>query len=132
MNSSESGARTQRGGFTLLEVVMSMVIMTYGVLALAGTTIHVIRQVNIAEFGTARTAVIQSVVERVRAEGFDSYQDYADTMGVYTVEWETWRIDSRTKGLRVVSSGPGLDRSDGAVVVAQNVLDTLDYLMVRP
>jgi prepilin-type N-terminal cleavage/methylation domain-containing protein len=43
MSACVTPAHDQRGGFTLLEVVMSMMILTYGVLGLAGTTLHVTR-----------------------------------------------------------------------------------------
>ena len=119
------------GGFTLLEVVMSMMILTYGVLGLAGTTLNVVRQVHIAEMNTDRAAVVQSVIERVRAESFDTYRSSSDTAGAYTVKWETWAENSRAKGLRVVTTGPGLVSNGGPVMIAALAKDTVEYRLVR-
>lgn len=124
-------AHDQRGGFTLLEVVMSMMILTYGVLGLAGTTLHVTRQVHIAEMYTDRAAVVQSVIERVRAESFDTYRTSSDTLGAYTVEWETWAETAVGKGLRVVTTGPGLVSNGGPVTIAAHATDTVEYRLVR-
>ena len=132
MSARVTPADGRSGGFSLIEVVMSMVILTYGVLGMAGTTLHVARQVNIAEMKTDRAAVVQSVIERVRAESFDTYQTSSDTTGAYTVEWETWSENSRAKGLRVVTTGPGLVSNGGPVMIGTNATDTVQYRIVRP
>ena len=119
------------GGFRLIEGVMSIVILTYGVLGMAGTTLYVVRQVSIAEMKTDRAAVVQSVIERVRAESFDTYRTNSDTTGAYTVKWETWAENSREKGLRVVTTGPGLVSNGGPVMMSALATDTVEYRMVR-
>ncbi|MCH7531134.1 MAG: prepilin-type N-terminal cleavage/methylation domain-containing protein [Gemmatimonadetes bacterium] len=119
------------GGFTLIEVVMAIMILTYGMLGMAGVTLHVVRQVQIAEMDTDRSAVLQSVIERVRAESFDTYQTGSDTAGAYTVEWQTWAENSRAKGLRVVTTGPGLVSNGGPVMIAADATDTVEYRLVR-
>ena len=81
MSARIKSADGHSGGFTLIEVVMSMTILTYGVLGVAATTLNVVRQVQIAEMDTDRTAVTQSVIERVRAEAFDTYQTASDSTG---------------------------------------------------
>ena len=131
MSAHITRAEGQSGGFTLLEVVMSMMILTYGVLGLAGTTLHVTRQVHIAEMDTDRAAVVQSVIERVRAESFDTYRNNSDTNGAYTAEWETWAENSREKGLRVVTTGPGLVSNGGPVMISAHATDTVQYRLVR-
>ena len=124
-------ADRQRGGFTLLEVVMSIMILTYGVLVLAGTTLHVLRMVQIAEMDTDRTAMVQSVIERVRAESFNTHRAGSDTSGAYTVAWQTWAESSVEKGLRVVTTGPGLVNNGGPVTIAANATDTVEYRIAR-
>ena len=131
MSARIKSADGHSGGFTLIEVVMSMTILTYGVLGVAATTLHVVRQVQIAEMDTDRTAVMQSVIERVRAEAFDTYQTASDSTGAYTVEWETWRENSREKGLRVVTTGPRLVNNGGPVTIAAQAADTVEYRLVR-
>lgn len=119
------------GGFTLIEVVMSVMILSYGVLGMAGTTLNLVRQVQIAEMVTDRAAALQSVIERVRAESFDTYLVSSDTIGSYTVHWETWSENSREKGLRVVTVGPGLASDGGPVAIAAHTADTVEYRLVR-
>ena len=131
MSAGVTPAEGHSGGFTLIEVVMSVMILTYGVLGMAGTTLHLVRQVQIAEMETDRTAVMQSVIERVRAESFDTYRTGSDTTGAYTVEWETWSENPRSKGLRVVTTGPGLASDGGPVTIAAQAADTVEYLLVR-
>jgi Tfp pilus assembly protein PilV len=131
MSACVTPAEGHSGGFTLIEVVMSVMILTYGVLGMAGTTLHLVRQVQIAEMDTDRAAVMQSVVERVHAESFDTYRTSSDTTGAYTVEWETWSENPRSKGLRVVTTGPGLASDGGLVTIAAQAADTGEYLLVR-
>ena len=129
---SKSPKPTPKDGFTLLEVVVAMVILTFGVLGLAGTTMYVVRQVSLADLQTQRVAVVQSVVERLKAQPFDTLGSGVDSMGVFSVEWNSWTEGARSKGVEVVSTGPGLVITANGPRILPGVVDTFYYQIVRP
>jgi prepilin-type N-terminal cleavage/methylation domain-containing protein len=123
---------SSKDGFTLIEVMVSMVILVFGVLALGGTTMYVMRQVNVSDLWTERVAAVQSVVERVKAQPYDTVANGVDTLGAFAVEWRSWTEGARSKGVEVVSTGPGLVSTANGPMIDPAVVDTLYYQVVRP
>jgi len=123
---------SSRDGFTLIEVMVSMVILVFGVLALGGTTMYVMRQVFVSDLWTERVAAVQSVVERVKAQPYDTVANGVDTLGAFSVEWRSWTEGARSKGVEVVSTGPGLVSTANGPMIDPSVVDTLYYQVVRP
>ena len=121
-----------KDGFTLIEVMVSMVILVFGVLALGGTTMYVMRQVFVSDLWTERVAAVQSVVERVKAQPYDTVANGVDTLGAFSVEWRSWTEGARSKGVEVVSTGPGLVSTANGPMIDPSVVDTLYYQVVRP
>ncbi len=128
----KSVERSGNAGFTLLELIVSMVVLTYGVLGVAGSTIYVLRQVTVADLGTKRVAAVRSVVERVRAQPFDTVGSGTDSLGLYSLEWTSTRQGSGSKLIRVISTGPGLTTTEDGPRIVPAVGDTFTYLIVRP
>lgn len=128
----KSVERSGDTGFTLLELIVSMVVLTYGVLGVAGSTIYVLRQVTVADLGTTRVAAVRSVVERVRAQPFDTVGSGTDSLGLYSLEWTSTRQGSGSKLIRVISTGPGLTTTGDGPRIVPAVGDTFTYLIVRP
>ncbi len=125
------GAARREGGFTLVEVVVGLVILTIGVLGLAGTTLWVMRQTTLGEISTERTAALQSVVERLRAVDYDSVSAGSHTEGPYTVGW-TVTTDSRSKLVELITTGPGLGRgASGPPSIRSSVADTFTYRIYK-
>ena len=123
-----------RGGFSLVELVIAVIILSFGVLGLAGTTAFVVRQVTLADVNTERSAALQSVVERIRATSFNSVVSGSAAGGSYTVAWSVTDSTTTTKTVRVITTGPGLSKDTSAVVpmLASNVQDTLTLLLLEP
>jgi prepilin-type N-terminal cleavage/methylation domain-containing protein len=128
----ESHRPISRDGFTLIEVVVAMVVLTFGVLGLAGSTMYLVNQVSVADLATERVAVVQSVVESLRAQPFDTVSSGIDSVGVFSVEWRSWVEGPRSKGIEIVSTGPGLVTTSDGPRILSAVADTFYYQVVRP
>lgn len=98
------------GGFTLVEVIVAVVILSVGILALAGTTGHVFGRLTSAGAKTERSVLHQQMIEEIRALPFDSLKSTAQSreIGEYTV---TWRVNAQPstqlKRVEIVTRGPG-------------------------
>jgi type IV pilus assembly protein PilV len=124
----------RRGGFSLVEVIIAIVILAVGVLGLAGTTAFVVRQVTLADVNTERSAATQEAIERIRATRYAAVGTSSVTNGPFTVTWSIQDSTNVTKNMRVITTGPGL-RKDTAVSVpalGPNVADTLNIILLRP
>ena len=76
----KAGARRADAGFSLVELVMALFVLAFGVIGLATTTLFITRQLTLAEVTTSRVAAIQSVMERIRATPYDSIKAGGDTI----------------------------------------------------
>ncbi|MFW6201266.1 MAG: type IV pilus modification PilV family protein [Gemmatimonadota bacterium] len=123
---------SNRDGFSLVEVVMALVILGFGLLALASAMGYMSEQVRAAELRSERTIAQQNVIERVRATEFDEIADRSETdawdVGAYSF-W--WSVDGSWSDLRVVelyTKGPAVRAGDGVV---PEVTDTTIFSVVR-
>ncbi len=117
----------------MVEVIVAIVILAFGLLGMAGTTAIVVRQVTLADMATERAAALQATVERLRALPFDSVQSGSRTEGRFSVQWTVLAPRNHYKIIQVVTTGPGLARGTGGFpVLAGNVKDTLTYRIIRP
>lgn len=116
MNASTAPGRPPRGspalllagrdGFTLVELLVAVVVLTVGLLAFAGTTVVLIRQVTLAGLATERATAVQTVVEQLRALPYDSVGSGSDSLGAFRVTWTSTTLGA-TKEVQVVTLGPG-------------------------
>ena len=137
MTTRETDAATRRlarGGFSLVELVIAIVILAVGVLGLAGTTAFVVRQVTLADVNTERSAALQSVVERIRSTAYTSVGTGSQTIGSFSVVWSISDSTVATKTVRVITTGPGLRRDTAATVptLGASVQDTFNVIVLRP
>ena len=119
-----------QAGFSLVELVMAIFVLAFGVVGLATTTFNVTRQLTLAEVTTARAAVVQSVMERIHATAFDSIGEGGDTIGPMMVSWTVTDSTAQTKALRIVTVGPG--RASMSQSLSSAVSDTATYTVLRP
>ena len=122
-----------RGGFTMVEVMVAMVVLAIGVLGLAGTTAYVVRQITLADIMTERAAAVQTAVERVQASDWEDLGSGHDSVGIYGVAWSTQLVAAQLKEVTIVTTGPGLE-SSGAnqfPMLAQAVADTFHFRVLR-
>lgn len=121
-----------RSGFTIVEVIVAMIILTTGVLGLAGTTGLIVRQITLSDATTERSVALQSVIERLRAQDYDSVDSGSDTLGNYAVGWTVGLDGQTSKVVTVVTTGPGLTSASGFPSLAPSVTDTFTYRIVKP
>jgi len=114
-----------RSGFTLIELVVALVILSVAILGLGSTTASLVRSVAEEEIRFAATQVVEDRISEIRMDprygGLETlYQgDETDLAGMngFTRTTEVNRIEAPTSGGRVFDytivvvsvDGPGLD-----------------------
>jgi type II secretory pathway pseudopilin PulG len=128
---SKRGSR--RGGFTIVEVIIAMIVLSCGVVAMAGTTMLIVRQVTLANVMTQRSVALQSVIERLQATSFDNVGSGSDSSGVFRMSWSSTSETSQSKLVSVITTGPGVMTAAGASfpVLGASVADTFQYRVIR-
>ncbi len=135
MSGSRVGHNRAKAGFSLVELVMAVFVLAFGVVGLATTTLFVTRQLTLAEVTTNRAAALQSVMERIRATPYDAIGTGEDTIGPLVVSWTATVNTAQVKAVRIVAVGPGLapiSASQSTPVLSNSVTDTVFYRVLRP
>jgi prepilin-type N-terminal cleavage/methylation domain-containing protein len=121
-----------RGGFSLVEVVVAMLVLTVGLLGLAAGTGWVIRSVEVARIETARAAALQSGIEQVRATPFDDLANGSATVGDYEVTWTELAMTNRSRLFEFEVVGPGVGPGGGSFApILGDVATTFEYRVMR-
>jgi prepilin-type N-terminal cleavage/methylation domain-containing protein len=137
-NHTEAELRHRReaysqAGFSIVELVIAVVILAIGVLGLAGATSFMVRQTNLADLQTERTAAMVAGLERLMALPFDSVVNGSDSVGAFRVEWTVIPQSGVVKVVRLITEGPGLTPSGGGMpIIGPAVQDTFIYNVLRP
>lgn len=121
---------TKRGGFSLVEVMVALVVLAIGVLGLAATTMYAVRQTTLSEITTERSAALQSVIEQLRATDYADLQSGSEEVGRFKVKWST-TTGVRTTLVEIVTLGPGLTSASGVPAMAPEVVDTFRYRIME-
>lgn len=121
-----------RDGFSLIEVLIGLIILTMGVLALASSTGYISTQVHAADVRTERSTAYGAAAEELRAMDFDSVQDvtYANAHVVsrYKVWWNVDSLRWALKNVTLYSEGPGYVGGR----LAQDARDSISMRIARP
>ena len=131
MEDKRMAPRGREGGFTIVEVVVAIMILTFGVLGLAGTTALMVRQVTLAQMATERAAALQSVLEQLRSTDWESVADGSATVGQVDVTWWIDQDFTQSRVMKVVTVGPGVSTASGIPVLRPDVADTFTYRLLR-
>jgi Tfp pilus assembly protein PilV len=135
MSGSEAGHTRAEAGFSLVELVMAVFVLAFGVVGLATTTLFVTRQLTLADVTTERATALQSVMEHIRATPYDSIAAGADTIGPLVVSWTATVNTGQDKAIRIVAVGPGqapISATQSTPVLSNSVTDTVFYRVLRP
>ena len=124
------GASLGTQGFSIVEIVVAIMVLAVGVLAMAGTTVVVVRQTLVAEVISTRAAAVRTTIESLKALPFDNVRNGSDSIGKFDVNW-TITEDKRWKSVELVSVGPGLESKSGFPTVSPAVPDTAVYWVIR-
>ena len=122
--------RGSRAGFSMVEVIIAMIILTVGVLGLAGTTGYIVRNVTLSDLMTERSAAFQTIVDRIQSLPFDSVGSGTDSVGIFEVQWSSALDGPQNKIVTIVTLGPGL----GGTTFPTNdpqVTDTFQFRVLR-
>lgn len=119
-----------RAGFTMVEIIIAMVILTVGLLGLAGSTGYLVRTVTLGDLLTERTFASQTIIDRLQSLPYDNVVDGADSVGVFAVDWDAEDDGPQSKILTVVTVGPGLSPG-GMGNLAPAVADTFIFRILR-
>lgn len=120
-----------RAGFTMVEVIIAIVILTIGLLGLAGSTGYLVRTVTLGDLLTERTFASQTIIDRLQSLPYDNVVNGTDTVGVFAVDWDAVDDGPQSKILTVVTIGPGLSPG-GMGNLAPAVADTFVFRVLRP
>ena len=123
---------SDRGGFSLVELSVAIVIFAVGTLGLAGMTVGLQRQAVVAGLQSERNSAVISAVERVRAMDFDSLTNGSVQTGQFTSSWLVSVTGPHTRGVRIVTVGPALVLGPAGAYMTSAQADTLEYPLVRP
>lgn len=126
---------TSREGFSLVEVIVALMVLSIGLLGMAAATGWVIRTAHYGELETARSTAFRSAVEVVRSQPFAALESGSASFGDHTVSWRVGAPDSRnmSRPVEFVVVGPGRVSVTGGEMpaVSNQVADTFQYRLVR-
>ena len=90
--------RTSRGrrGFSLVELMVAMMLLTVGVLGLASVSAYAIRQDSVATRANSATLVAQSRMERLRSRRCVDIAAGTATTNNVTESWTVTSVGSKT------------------------------------
>lgn len=91
-------SRTNRKGFTLVELMVAMMLFSVGILALASTSAVVVRQLGDASNMSVAATVAQARIERLRTASCTTSQ--ADSVAARGV-MATWVVTPMTRSAQI-------------------------------
>jgi prepilin-type N-terminal cleavage/methylation domain-containing protein len=124
-------------GFSLVELMVALVILTFGILALGSTMGYVTLQVRVADLHTQRAAAVSQSGEQMRSMHYDSVRTVAYADRITLSEYAMWRtvtpVNANMKTVSIFSQGPGFKPGRGAGNGwLSTVQDTFTISIVRP
>ncbi len=114
---------------------MALIVLAFGVVGLATTTLFITRQLTLAEVTTARANAVRSVMERIHATPYDLIGPGSDSIGSMAISWTVTDVRPQVTTLGIVILGPGLASVSGSQStppLSSGVADTLIYQVLRP
>lgn len=122
-------ASRNRAGFSMVEVVIALMILTIGVLGMAGSTAFIIRQTTLADLITERSVAFQTIIDRLQSLPYDSVVNDQDSVGIFALRWTVTPDGPQSKIVRIWTRGPGMS---GAPPTNNPVkVDSFDFRILR-
>jgi prepilin-type N-terminal cleavage/methylation domain-containing protein len=109
-----------RDGFTLVEVLVSMLVLTVGILGVAATTGHIFSRLNDAGRRTERVFAVQQMIEEVRTVPFTKVSSTLATtppivVGAFTISAQVREETTQVIRVQIEAKGPGYRPGVGRV-----------------
>ena len=99
MVSEHRAALRARGGFTIIELVVAIIIITVGVLALATGSAGVAKQMRAGNQSSLAAVIAQSRMETIRSLGCSSLANGSATTRGMTEKWTVTWVSSRSRAV---------------------------------
>ncbi|MEN8374658.1 MAG: prepilin-type N-terminal cleavage/methylation domain-containing protein [Gemmatimonadota bacterium] len=124
--------RPSRDGFTIIELVIALAVLSIGLLAMASVMGTLVMQTRASDIRTERAFAVQQTVERLRAVSLSTIDDRAEadamSVGSYAVWWSTADATSLKRQMEIFTKGPGFVPGDGFMDAK---LDTFRVTLAR-
>ena len=117
-------------GFSLVEVVVAMMVLTVGMLAMAASTGYMSAEIRNATWNTQRAFARNQTIEQLRSIPFDSVVTSSGTVGNFTMRWVPTTVNNNLKTVVVIASGPGYRM--GTRATKQTIVDSVVVNIARP
>jgi len=116
-----------RGGFTLVEVVIALLVMTLGVLTLASTTLWVVHESELGDPTPEQAAAPRSIVDGLDARPQGDVAAATPAQGGHTISWSV-SAGARPAAIELLRTGAGAPAAEADVPTGTGaVVDTLDH-----
>lgn len=125
-------ADMKRGGFSLVEVIVALMILSVGVLAMGASTGYIMTQIRASELRMERMTAVRQAAETLRGEDWTTLPSYCSSATFatqrYSVSCTVSQPASNLQRVQLVSLGPGY--SAGRLVVS--LPDTFAISIAQP
>ncbi len=107
--------RSRRGGFTLVELLVALIILTAGMLAMVAAAGYSSITIRVAGTRTQRTAAVSSIAEQIRASAYNVAtfnalanvdSAHGSVIGGYRVWYDVGAVTNGSRQITIYSSGP--------------------------
>ena len=126
-------ANNNPGGFSLVEVVVAILVLSFGLLAMAASTGYVATQLRSTTWDTQRNLARQQVIEQLRATVFANVttNTTGQAIGPYTVRWNVTNVSAAQRRVQLITTGPAYRQSSSRRTMS-TVVDTATITIASP
>jgi prepilin-type N-terminal cleavage/methylation domain-containing protein len=122
---------TNRNGFSLVELLIAIMVLTFGMLAMGSAMGYMSIQVRVADQRTQRQLAVAEINEQLMSIKYDSVNSVLYASATTVNGYKVWRtvtpINTNLKRVILISEGPGYNHG------WQNaVQDTFTVSILRP
>lgn len=127
-----SEASNKREGFSLVEVVVAILVLSFGLLAMAASTGYVATQLRSTTWDTQRNLARQQVIEQLRSTIFANLTTNTTglNIGPYNVKWNITNVSSSQRRAQIITSGPAYRQSNRRTMTT--IVDTANVIIASP
>lgn len=109
---------------------MAMLILTVGLLGLAGATGYMVRTVTLGDLMTERSVAFQSTIDGLQSLPYESVTTGSDSVGIFAISWDSVDDGPQSKLVTLVTVGPGVVPGS-AHLQSPSVADTFVFRILR-
>ncbi len=103
---------TNERGFTIVEILVAVMILSVGILGLASTAALVTRMIGQGQRYTEASTIANDRFEQLRSMTCADLADGTEAVGGYNVNWQTSALGNRGANMTVTVTVPTPGRAD--------------------